>query len=72
MDRLDPELVDEIENALHEVLPKIANRLRAGQFPVINANPECGKWCPYSTVCRVGQVRSVETERQKVWSLSQQ
>ena len=69
---LDPGLVSEIESTLNEVLPKIAHRLRAGQFPVINANPECGKWCPYSTVCRVGQVRSVEFDRQKVWSLSQE
>jgi hypothetical protein len=53
------------------VLPKIAERLRAGQFPVTNTNLECGKWCPYSTVCRVGQVRSLEVERQKLWSLSQ-
>jgi ATP-dependent helicase/DNAse subunit B len=71
LDMLNPEVAGEIENTLHEVLPKIAERLRAGQFPVTNANLECGKWCPYSTVCRVGQVRSLEVERQKLWSLSQ-
>jgi ATP-dependent helicase/nuclease subunit B len=71
LDMLNPEVAGEIERALHEVLPKIAERLRAGQFPVTNANLECGKWCPYSTVCRVGQVRSLEVERQKLWSLSQ-
>ncbi|HEV8068221.1 MAG TPA: PD-(D/E)XK nuclease family protein [Planctomycetaceae bacterium] len=71
LDTLNPEVAGEIERTLHKVLPKIAERLRAGQFPVTNANPECGKWCPYSTVCRVGQVRSLEVERKKLWSLSQ-
>ena len=71
LEMLDPQVVGEIERTLHEVLPKIAQRLRAGQFPVINADPDCGKWCSYSTVCRVGQVRSLETERHKRWGLSQ-
>jgi ATP-dependent helicase/nuclease subunit B len=71
LEMLDPQLFDEIERALDQVVPKIAERLRAGQFPVINADHDCGKWCPYSTVCRVGQVRSLETEHQKLWSLSQ-
>ena len=70
LEMLDPQLVEEIERALHEVVPQIAERLRGGQFPVINADRECGKWCAYSTVCRVGQVRSLETEHQKLWSLS--
>ncbi len=70
LEMLEPELVGDIERTLHDVLPKITERLRAGQFPVINSNPECGKWCPYSMVCRVGQVRSLEVERQKLWSLS--
>ena len=70
LEMLDPQLVEEIELALDEVVPQIADRLRGGQFPVINADRECGKWCPYSTVCRVGQVRSLETENQKLWSLS--
>ncbi|HEV8001783.1 MAG TPA: PD-(D/E)XK nuclease family protein [Planctomycetaceae bacterium] len=70
LEMLDPALVGDIERTLHDVLPKITDRLRAGQFPVINSNLECGKWCPYSMVCRVGQVRSLEVERQKLWSLS--
>jgi ATP-dependent helicase/nuclease subunit B len=72
LERLDAQLLAEIERTLHEVLPKIADRLRAGQFPVINADQDCGRWCPYRTVCRVGQVRSLATERQKLWSVSQQ
>jgi ATP-dependent helicase/nuclease subunit B len=71
LEMLDPQLVGDIERTLHEVLPKIAQRLRAGQFPVINSDPDCGKWCPYSTACRVGQVRSLQIERKKLWGLSQ-
>jgi RecB family exonuclease len=67
---LEPQLVSDIESTLNDVLPKIAERLRAGQFPVINDNEECGKWCPYSMTCRVRQVRSLQNERQKLWSLS--
>jgi hypothetical protein len=67
---LEPQLVSDIESTLNNVLPKIAQRLRAGQFPVINDNEECGKWCPYSMTCRVRQVRSLQNERQKLWSLS--
>jgi ATP-dependent helicase/DNAse subunit B len=70
LEMLDPQLADEIEQTLHKVLPEIVDHLRAGQFPVINANPDCGKWCPYSMACRVGQVRSLEIEHQKFWSLS--
>ncbi len=67
---LDPELVGEMERTLDDVLPKIAERLRSGQFPVFNSDSDCGKWCPYSMVCRVGQVRSLQQERQKIWGLS--
>ncbi len=70
LEMLDPELVGEMERTLDDVLPKIAERLRAGQFPVFNSDHDCGKWCPYSMVCRVGQVRSLQQERQKVWGLS--
>jgi ATP-dependent helicase/nuclease subunit B len=69
---LEPQLVGEIERTLDEVLPKIAERVREGQFPVINDNEECGKWCPYSMTCRVRQIRSRRTERSKLWSLSAQ
>jgi ATP-dependent helicase/nuclease subunit B len=70
LEMIEPQLVADIERTLDDVLPKIVERLRAAQFPVINADRECGKWCPYSMVCRVGQVRSVETDRAKVWGLS--
>jgi len=42
----------------------------AGEFPVHNEDRNCTGYCPYSTVCRVNQVRSVEQERQKTWKLT--
>ncbi len=70
IEMLDPELVGEMERTLDDVLPKIAQRLRSGQFPVFNTDHDCGKWCPYSMVCRVGQVRSMQTDSKKLWRLS--
>jgi RecB family exonuclease len=70
MEPVDASLVVEIEQSLHELLPRMAARIRAGEFPVHSADPDCTSYCPYNTVCRVNQVRSIEREREKVWSLS--
>jgi len=70
MEPVDASVVLEIEKSLHELLPRMAARIRAGEFPVHNVDRDCTGYCPYSTVCRVNQIRSVERERQKVWSLS--
>jgi ATP-dependent helicase/nuclease subunit B len=72
LEMMEPELVADIERTLDDVVPRIVERLRSGQFPVVNADDDCGKWCPYSMVCRVGQVRSVATDRAKVWGLAPQ
>ena len=71
LERLEPALVQELERTLHEVIPQMVARLRAGEFPVHNADANCTGYCPYSTVCRVNQVRSVEREKGKVWDLTQ-
>jgi ATP-dependent helicase/DNAse subunit B len=34
--------------------------VRQGQFPVYSLDPECTGHCPYSTICRVNHVRSLE------------
>ena len=50
--------------------PQVLARLRAlvhgirdGEFPMQNADEKCTSICPYKTVCRVGQVRSLN----KTW-----
>ncbi len=37
--------------------------IRAGYFPVTSVDDKCTSTCPYSTVCRINQVRALE----KVW-----
>jgi hypothetical protein len=37
--------------------------LREGEFPVFNPDPECTGVCPFRTVCRINQIRSLE----KIW-----
>jgi ATP-dependent helicase/nuclease subunit B len=67
---VDPVVVAEIEQSLHKLLPQMAARIRGGEFPVRNADLNCTGYCPYNTVCRVNQVRSIERERHKIWDLS--
>lgn len=68
---LSAETVEEIERTLDDLLPRMVSRLRRGEFPVINQDAECTRFCPYSTVCRVNQIRSVSIERGKTWDLIQ-
>jgi ATP-dependent helicase/DNAse subunit B len=70
MEPVDAGIVLDIERSLHELLPRMASHIRAGEFPVHNDDRNCTGYCPYGTVCRVNQVRSIERERQKVWNLS--
>jgi ATP-dependent helicase/nuclease subunit B len=70
MEPIDAAIVHEMERSLHDLLPRMAGRLRAGEFPVHNEDRNCTGYCSYSTVCRVNQVRSVEQERQKIWKLT--
>ena len=38
----------------------LVHGVRAGEFPMASRDPQCTSRCPYSTVCRVNQVRSLE------------
>ncbi len=38
--------------------------IRAGNFPVFNLDQQCTSRCPYRTICRIGQIRSLG----KIWS----
>jgi ATP-dependent helicase/DNAse subunit B len=52
-------LRQEVEQKVQELVRGI----RAGQFPVHSLDDHCTSFCPYSTVCRINQVRSLE----KTW-----
>jgi RecB family exonuclease len=53
--------------ALREVVVQtvlaLVQGMRQGQFPVYNEDPNCTGHCPYRTVCRINQIRSLE----KTW-----
>ena len=46
---------------------EIVASIRDGQFPVYNEDEHCTRSCSLSTVCRVGQIRSLE----KVWPVEE-
>ena len=44
-------------------LKELVHGIRNGEFPMHSADDNCTSICPFNTVCRVGQVRSLE----KTW-----
>ena len=52
---------------IREMVPRtifgLVRGMREGQFPVCSVDRECTGRCPYKTVCRINQVRSLE----KTW-----
>ena len=54
---------EEIRHGLRETVAGLVRGIRTGQFPVCSADDACTGRCPYSTICRINQVRSVE----KTW-----
>ena len=51
---------EELRAGLADTVVTLASALRCGQFPVYSSDPHCTGRCPYRTVCRVNQVRSLE------------
>jgi ATP-dependent helicase/nuclease subunit B len=54
---------EEIRRGLRQTVATSARRIRTGQFPVCSSDERCTSYCPYKTVCRIHQVRSLE----KTW-----
>ena len=65
---LDGVVWESLVQTLEQIIPRLAAGIRAGQFPVYNADPDCTAGCPYNTVCRVAQVRALPPEMEKTWS----
>jgi ATP-dependent helicase/DNAse subunit B len=53
--QLRPEVLERVQQLIHDA--------RSGAFPVYNQDEKCTSSCSLSTVCRVGQIRSLE----KTW-----
>jgi hypothetical protein len=59
---------ESLVKTLEQIIPRLAARMRSGQFPVWNADENCTAGCPYNTVCRVAQIRALPPELGKNWS----
>ncbi|MGA2258708.1 MAG: PD-(D/E)XK nuclease family protein, partial [Thermoguttaceae bacterium] len=63
-DHLDPsETWESIRGILADTVVGLVNAIRRGEFPVWSDDPDCTGRCPYKTVCRINQIRSLE----KTW-----
>ena len=63
-DHLGPsETWESIRGILADTVVGLVKAMRQGQFPVWSDDPECTGRCPYNTVCRINQIRSLE----KTW-----
>jgi ATP-dependent helicase/nuclease subunit B len=55
---------EEIRELLAKTVVALVCSMRGGEFPVASQDEDCTGRCPYRTVCRVNQVRSLE----KTWT----
>ncbi|MEN6459097.1 MAG: PD-(D/E)XK nuclease family protein [Thermoguttaceae bacterium] len=60
---------EEIRDALADTVMGLAGNLRAARFPVCSADDRCTGYCPFSTICRINQVRSLEKKCQPAASV---
>jgi RecB family exonuclease len=59
-DRSNWEKWQEIRELALEAVVGIVQNIRAGRFAVSSADEHCTGYCPFNTVCRINQVRSLE------------
>lgn len=52
----------ELKGQMMQRIRQIVHSVRRGEFIVFSQDENCTRTCPYSGVCRVGQVRSLEKE----------
>jgi RecB family exonuclease len=51
---------EELRAGLGDTVVMLVRAIRHGQFPVCSADEHCTGRCPYNTICRINQVRSLE------------
>jgi ATP-dependent helicase/DNAse subunit B len=57
------ELEDEWETLrakIGEIVADLIHGIRDGAFPVFNRDDKCTSYCPFSTICRINQIRSLD------------
>jgi RecB family exonuclease len=55
---------EEIRNFLADTVIGLVKAMRRGEFPVFSDDDNCTGRCPYKTVCRINQIRSLDKEWQ--------
>lgn len=63
---MPPDLVSSLEQAMDEVIPKLARGIRDGKFLVENSDENCTGYCPLHTSCRVNQIRPLTQSLNKI------
>ena len=58
----------QLREQVAETLRELITGLRRGEFPVYNSDEHCTGRCDYRTICRIGQIRSLE----KSWPLPEE
>ncbi len=56
---LDPAW-ENIRAGLGDIVAGLVRSIRAGRFPVCSRDENCTGYCPFNTVCRINQIRSLE------------
>jgi ATP-dependent helicase/nuclease subunit B len=65
---LDQAVWESLVETLEQIIPRLAAGIRAGRFPIFNADPDCTAGCPYNTVCRIAQIRALPNDMGKTWN----
>ncbi len=55
---------EELRQTVADTVVGLVHGMRQGQFPVWSDDPDCTGRCPFKTVCRINQVRSLEKKWQ--------
>jgi len=51
---------EQIRMELAGIVGRLVRGMRCGEFPVSSQDERCTSFCPFSTICRIGQVRALE------------
>ena len=51
---------EQLQPQLLERVQQIVTSIRSGHFPVYNEDNDCTKSCPCRSICRIGQIRSLD------------
>jgi hypothetical protein len=54
---------EEMRGGLAKTVAALTEGIRGGDFPVFSRDAQCTGRCPFATICRITQVRSLE----KTW-----